>query len=66
MKYGLTQEVYSIHYENVQANKKLPKFLKCDTSKKNDNIKQEIQKLRERREREKDIIILYKIVSLSC
>ena len=46
MKYGLTQEVYSIHYENVQANKKLPKFLKCDTSKKNDNIKQEIQKLR--------------------
>ena len=35
MKYGVSQEIYTIHYNDIRGKHKLPKYLKCDTSKKN-------------------------------
>ena len=45
MKYGVSQEVYTIHYNEIQGKQKLPKYLKCDTSKKNQNIQKKIREL---------------------
>ncbi len=43
MKYGVSQEVYTIHYNETQGKQKLPKYLKCDTSKKNQNIQKKYE-----------------------
>ncbi|MBL6660574.1 MAG: hypothetical protein ISP70_03665 [Crocinitomicaceae bacterium] len=47
MKYGVSQEVYTIHYNDneIQGKHKLPKYLKCDTSKKNQIIQKKIREL---------------------
>ena len=45
MKYGVSQDVYTIHYNDIQGKQNLPKYLKCDTSKKNQDIQKKIREL---------------------
>ena len=45
MNFGYAQNTYTIRYENGQSEKRLPKYIKFDTLKINNNIQSELRSL---------------------